>query len=208
MTAEDTSKPESKRLSPAEWEALKLLWEYGNHTLADLSEKFGIRKDSIHDRLKRDGVQKGARAHEVGSMVADAENEEIARQAAETSKRIHATKNDHYNWAEAIGKLVMQELLDAKKTNKPVGLKNDNLSALNKAAKTLETIRKERYTILGLDTELGDPDDVDEMIVTELTEEQVTAMQRQMRGIGEMVSDLDMEELTDFDDDGIVIEGE
>lgn len=195
------------RISPADWEACKQLWEYGNHSLSDLSERFGLRADTIQARLKKEGVEKGSRAHEAASLIADAENEEMVRQATETTRRIQATKNDHYNWAEAISKLVMQELLDAKKAKSPMGLKNDNLSALNKAAKTLETLRKERYAILGLDTEMGDPDEMDELMVTELTDDQIVSMQSQMRGLGQIKSDLDIEDLTDFDD-SIVTEGD
>lgn len=198
----------AKRLTPAEWERLKTLWEYGDHTLVQLSEMFGIRADTIQRRLKEEGVQKGAKAHLAAEKAAAEVEDDLAAQAAETMRRIHQTKDDHYKWSEAIGKMVMQELLNARNERKDVGMKNANLTALGKAAKTLEIIRKERYAILGLDREDGDPDEMDELLVSELLPEQIEALQNEMRGI-DLNSDLNIDSLTENDrDNGIVVEGE
>jgi len=172
-----------KRLTPDEWKKITLLWEYGNHTLAELSERFGIRPDSIHKKLSNAGTVKGSRAHEAAATATSALEDEMAKQAAENTKRIITTRNDHYRFAEAITKMVMQELINANNTKAAFSTKDANLSALNKAAKTLEVLRKERYALLGLDKEDGDPDDMDELIITELSPEQIESMQAQMRNI-------------------------
>lgn len=203
---EDADKGKSsKRLTPAEWSQIKLFWERGTHTLADLSDMFGIRADTIQRRLKHDGVEKGARAHEAAAEAQAAAEEEMAKQAVETMRRIQDTKDSHYKWNEAIGKMVMQELVEARSERKPVGLRDGNLAALNKAAKTLETIRKERYALLGLDKEDGDPEEMDELIVSELTPDQIERMRAEMRGMP--VSDIDgLDTLTSEIEDGIVDE--
>lgn len=204
---EDADKGKSsKRLTPAEWAQIKLFWERGTHTLSDLSEMFGIRADTIQRRLKQDGVEKGARAHEAAEEAQVAAEEEMARQAVETMRRIQDTKDSHYKWNEAIGKMVMQELVDARGKNQPVGARDANLAALNKAAKTLETVRKERYTLLGLDKEDGDPEEMDELIVSELTPDQIERMRAEMRGMP--ISEIEgLDTLTSEIDDGIVEEG-
>lgn len=178
------SEPEAKRetrLSSADWERIKLLWEFGTHTLADLSKEFGVRGDGIHKRLKKDGIQKGSRAHL--APINAAENDEIAKQAAESMRRIVETRNDHYRYAEVLARMTMAEVIDAKNKSQAISMKDANLAALNKAAKTLEVLRKERWVLLGLDREDGDPEDMDELMISELSQDQIEAMQAEMRGI-------------------------
>lgn len=202
---EDEAPVKSKRLTPAEWERLKLLWEMGNHTLSKLSEEFGIRADTIQRRLSADSVQKGARAHEIAQESEDAVKDELAAQATEDLRRVHATKNDHYKWAEALAKLVMGEIVEAKNAKTAIGMRDANITTLGKAAKTLEVLRKERYALLNLDKEDGDPDDIPELLVAEMTEEQIKDLQASMRGVSSSpVDDLDLSALDNSD---IVEEG-
>lgn len=185
-----------KRLTPAEWEEVKTLWELGTVTLAELQDRFGVRSDTLQKRLKGEGVVKGARAAEMGAIA-----EDVAKDTAViNAKRVADTKESHYSYAEALAKLVMQEVVETKKNKKPIALADANLAALNKAAKTLEVIRKERYTILGLDKEDGDPDDIPELMISEMTEEQIRDIQAAMRSQEEI--DLN------FDDDDVVVEEE
>lgn len=187
-----------KRLSLAEWEQVKLLWEYGNHTLAELSDQFGIRSDTIQRRLKDEGIEKGAKAHEVANATATAMHDEMAKQAAENMKRIVETKNDHYRYAEALARMTMAEVVEAKNSRQALSTKDANLAALNKAAKTLEVLRKERWVLLGLDREDGDPEDMDELLISELSQEQIDAMQAEMRGLEYTDPLLDLSEDNDF----------
>lgn len=202
--ADASEETKQKRLSPAQWEQVKLYWEMGTHTLAQLSTEFGIRADTIQRRLKADGVEKGAKAHEVASATKDAAQDELAKQAAENLQRIHSTKDDHYKWAEAIAKLVMAEIIDAKTSKSAISLKDANITALGKAAKTLEVLRKERYAILNLDKDDGDPDEMPELIISELSEDQIKEIQDAMRGVqsGEGM------DLSALEDDSVVNEGE
>lgn len=190
-----------KRLTPAEWERVKILWEYGNHTLAELSKEFGIRLDTIQRRLKDDGIEKGARAHEVKAATSEAAHDEMARQAADNVKRINETRNDHYRYAEALARMTMAEIVDAKNSKMALSTKDANLGALNKAAKTLEVLRKERWVLLGLDREDGDPEDMDELMISELSPQQIAAMQAEMRELDykDPLGDL-------IDDEGVVEE--
>lgn len=195
----------SKRLTPAEWEQVKTLWEFGNHTLAQLAAQFGIRADTIQRRLKDDGVEKGARAHEAAQPGLSEVEDRLAKEAAENVRRINETKNDHYRFAEALAKMTMQEIINARTSKHEIGTKNGNITTLGKAAKTLEILRKERYSILGLDREDGDPDEMDELLISELSEDQIRQMQAEMRSV-EYVDPL--EGLDDLSGSPIVIEGE
>tara|TARA_R110000851_G_scaffold59347_11_gene137434 strand:- start:21583 stop:22233 length:651 start_codon:yes stop_codon:yes gene_type:complete len=187
-----------KRLNPAEWGQVKLLWEYGSHTLAQLSDKFGIRPDTIQRRLKDDGVSKGSKAHEVQEVQETAMHEEMAKQAAENTRRIVETRDTHYRYAEALARMTMSEVIKAKTDKRAMSTVDGNLAALNKAAKTLEVIRKERWVILGLDKEDGDPEDMDELLISELSQDQIDAMQREMRGLEYKDPLMDLEVDKDF----------
>lgn len=187
-----TVEPEKqKRLTKAEWLMIESYWELGTHSLTQLSEEFGIRADTIQRTLKERGIVKGSRAHETAAKVSDEILDETAQRAAETVRRSLETKDVHYRYAEAIAKMVMQELIDAKQARQAVSMKDGNLAALNKAAKTLEVLRKERFSILGLDKDNDDdPDDLGELLVSEMTEDQIIAMQVRMRA-SSTTSDLD-----------------
>lgn len=199
------SSPEKqKRLSPAEWEQVKLYWEMGTHSLSQLADEFGIRADTIQKRLKADGIEKGARAHEVASATRESAKNELAEQAAENLKRVHSTKDDHYKWAEALAKLLMSEIVDAKQTGTAIGARDANITTLGKAAKTLEVLRKERYAILNLNKDDGDPDEMPELIISELNEEQIRDIQDAMRG----VSVEDSLDISALESTGVVSEGE
>lgn len=186
----------SKRLSVAEWEQVKTMWEMGTATLAELSRNFGVRADTIQKRLKAEGIQKGARAGEVGAAV----GEEIANQAVVNTRRINQTKEDHYSYAEALAKMTMNEIISARRDRKPLAQVDANIAALNKAAKTLQILRSERYALLGLDKEDGDPDDIPELLISELTPEHIIEIQARLRAEGSQNDELEgLDDLGDED---------
>lgn len=197
---ESDPSPSAKRLSPADWAQIKEFWELGTHSLQQLSDMFGIRRGSIHEKLKRDGVQKGSRAAEVAAMA----NSKVEEEAEKRVKRISETKEQHYQWSEALGKLVMNTVINAKNNGRLMTADPD-LTALNKAAKTLEVVRKERWAILGLDKEDGDPEDIPEFMISELTAEQIAELHASMRADD---TPQDHTAGLDLDDDVVVEEGD
>lgn len=203
----DTSKS-SKRLKPHEWAQIRRIWAQGTHSLQQIADQFDVRKDTLQKRLKQDGIEKGSRAHEITETIDSSVEEEMARQAAENTRRINDTKNNHYLFAEALAKLAMNEVMTAKNERRAFSTIDGNITALNKTAKTLEILRKERYALLGLDREDGDPEDMDELIISELSEDQIAKLQAEMRGLESPNSVDDMFELDDGDSDIIEETGE
>jgi len=202
LIEQDETSNKGVRLTLSDWEQIRSLWELGTATLVQLAEQFGIRSDTIHRRLSKMGAVKGSRAHEISNAIGNGVNDEAALQAMEATKRINETKDDHYRWAEAIGKMTMQELIDAKKAGRVIATADANLGALHKAAKTLETIRLEPIILLGLDKEDGDPDEMPELLISELTPEMIETMQASMRGLE--IDDLDgLDVLTNSSEDTI-----
>jgi len=196
-SSEETSeeKPKSeppkkgRRMTPLEYERAKRLYELGAATVKELAEEAGIRPDSLYERFRRDGVEKGSRVSEA-LMEMDGK---ISDEASKLAERISATRETHYVYAEGLAKITMQTVVEARRTGKPLATVDGDLAALNKAAKTLEVLRKERYTLLGLDSDGEDPNELDEILITEMTPDQIASLQKiQMGGTGndEAIDDL------------------
>lgn len=170
-----------RHLKPAEWETIKALYEAGTATIDELATQFEVKPDTLRKRLKREGVVKGSRSEQVAEAAASAAADAAREQAERMVRRIGETKEQHYQYAEAIAKVTMKTIVAAQNKGQALAAIEGDLSALQRAMKTLETARKERWAILGLDNDDGNPEDVPELLVSELTEEQVREIQEQMR---------------------------
>lgn len=172
----DAGRVDRARLTDAEWERVKALWESGTVKLRELAEEFGVRIDSLQKRLKAEGVVKGARAYEQGEAV----REKVKSDAERQVERIGHTKEQHYQYTEALAKLTMQTVLDARSGHKSFGSVDADLAALGKAMKVIALARQERYALLGLDKEDANPDELPELLVSELTPDQIEKIRRGM----------------------------
>jgi len=190
-------KPKYKTLTPLEYGKAKRLYELGSSTLTELAEQFGVKPQSLHERFGRDGVVKGSRVAEVLEKMDTA----ISNEAEVSARRITETKEQHYKYAEAIAKMTMQSIINARSNGKAISTADADISALGKAAKALEITRRERYTLLGLDSDGIDPNEIDEILITEMTQEQIadlqaaaTAITDNSEGIDALLDDIEIVE--------------
>lgn len=172
--SEETEKKGRKHLTPAEWAEAKTLWELGKATLPELSERFGIRPETLSRKFAAEGIVKGAKAKEVESAV----KEEALDEATIVMRRIRETKEDHYTWSSVIAKLTMQTIVKAQSAGTAIAATGADLKALNNAMRILAKAREERWVVLGLDKESGDPEELPELMVSVLTPEQIEEIQR------------------------------
>lgn len=177
LDSDDKSGTPGKRLTPEEWESVKNKWELGSATLAQLSEEFGVRADTLQRRLKFEGIVKGCRASEVATAV----KEEVINQAVQRTRQIEETRSDHYDYAVAIAKMTMNAIVSAKRDRGSIATATPDLTALGKAAKILEVARKERFAILGLDKEDGDPEEMPELMISVMDEDMIEQVREQSR---------------------------
>jgi predicted DNA-binding ribbon-helix-helix protein len=202
-----------RRLSQREWLEAKALWELGNSTLDELSARYGISRDAISRRFRRDGVIKGSRASE--------QAREVAKQVAEQDKadsvmllaRIKETRENHYEWSTTLAKMAVREIAEAIKNKREIAACIPNLKAIQLAAQVVKTSREERYALLGLDKGMDPSDEIPELIISEMTAEEIHAAQRAV-AMGddgmEMLSE-SADEDQDFESDGeneVIDEGE
>ena len=190
---------QGKRTS-AEWAEICALWELGDTTLVELGEKFNMNPEYLCRKLKAAGVNKGAKAGQVISKVKDqlveAASDAAAEEALKIAAKKKATKEDCYGWIESLQKLTMQKVVSSIKKQEPLSMIKGDIQTLEKAMTIIAVGRKERFDLLGLNGDEVDPNDLPELIIRELTADEIHSLQNQ---------NFNEDDLDDFDlDDDIV----
>lgn len=162
-------------LTASQWREVEALWKAGEATLAVLSIRFGVSVSTLARHLK--GMKKGSRASTISSAVAEAVEKTIVDDSVILAARIRETKEDHYKMATGISKLAWAEILNARAAGTPFSTAANNLKALDNAMTILKKAREERFAVLGLDrTDASDPNDIPELVIAELTAQQIEDM--------------------------------
>jgi hypothetical protein len=185
-----------RRLTPAQWAEAEAQWAAGTVTYDDLVAKYGCAMSTFERHFKKHHIVKGSAAAATRKAVEDRLVAASVDEATILAARIKETKEQHYVMSSNLGKLIWNELLEAKKAGNPVSSVINNLKALDLAATGLKKVREERWAVLGLDRpDAVDPDEVPELQITELTADQIQALR-----------DRDHDEMDDVapqkDDDG------
>lgn len=162
-----------KTLTPAQLAEAKALWESGEVTLDDLAARFSVRRETMSRRLKQMGAKKGAKAQENAERVEKEVQEQLVDSAGVLASRIRETKESHYKWSEYLAKAAMGELAKAQKEGRQIATTLPNLKAIEKALQVVEKARSERYAILGLDKDDDDEGDLPDLVIKEMTAEDI-----------------------------------
>lgn len=166
--------PTSNRLTSKQWAEAEALWESGLVTYEDLRKRFGLAQSSFERHFKRKNIIKGAKAIATRKKVDEKLEAEAVDEAAVLAARIRETKEQHYTMANNLGKLIWSEVLEAKRDKKPVAVALNNIKALREAVASLAIVRAEKWSVLGLDRpDAVDPDELPELVISELTAEQI-----------------------------------
>lgn len=161
------------RLTPSQWREIEMLWESGEVTLSQLSEKYGKHIDTFVAHFKKNGNQKGSRKEELRKIAQEAAKKQARNEAEVISERIRKTKEEHYKMSEAIAKLTFDEILKVRQSDGQFRSIKQDISALLLAAETLKKVREERWVVLGLDKDVIDEDALPELVMSTMTDEQV-----------------------------------
>lgn len=199
--AESTKKPAAKkkpirRLTVSQRAEAIALWEAGEITLEGLSKKFGKSRQAFLRLFDKEGIKKGSKSAATTKRVTDAVEAGIVDSAAETAKRIRDTKEEHYRMASTLAKLTWKIIADAQSKGEAVGTKLNDMKALQMASNVLKTVREERYAVLGLNEKVQDDDTpLPDLVIRELTEDQIKVMQQTPEGDPDGDFDLEMPEM-------------
>lgn len=163
-----------RKLTSKEWINIETAWKSGTVTYLDLTKKYGRSVSTFERHFKKKKVIKGSDAEKIRAKVEAAVEKAVITEATVQAARIKETKEEHYKMASAISRLTWNEILEAKKDGKPLSAIMGNLKSLDAAMTTLKKAREERYSVLGLDRpDAIDPDEVPELIISELTADEV-----------------------------------
>lgn len=182
-----TERQRGRFLKPSDWRIIETLWESGEVTLKELSEKYNCSMVTLTKHFKANGNRKGARAEDLRRAVQKHAEIQAQTEAAVISERIHKTKEDHYKMAEALAKLTFGEIVKMRQNETPYRQAQQDIKTLLLATEALKKCREERWVVLGLDK-----DAVDEQSLPELTLHTLTAEEVQQIRENQMEDDLEM----------------
>lgn len=193
-------------LTHRQWAEAEAIWASGLMGRRALAEKFGVSETSISKHMTAAGIKRGERAHEHREKVQKELEKAQATEAAIAAERIREATEEHYKMVSGLGKLTWQEVLTAKQEGRPVATALPNLKALETAIGNIKKVREEKWALLGLDKEKEiDDEDLPELVISELTADQVTNLRNQDFGDFE---ELTVDEVSEDDSDDIAEENE
>lgn len=213
---EESSEPAAKqtRLTPREYATAKTMWQSGDYSLTEISNKVGVTNTALSRRFKRDGVKKGSYADKTAAAVQKSIERTAAAQAEELSTYAHDLKMNALKAIDLFNRKAYADVAKAIKDGTPVGERLTDLKALAEASKIISQNYTTGSNILGLDRELDDSDQLSELRIKIMTEEDVIELREKQRrelaeANGEDIDDGDIglteDELSELDD--VISEG-
>jgi hypothetical protein len=184
---------------------LKTLWGIGDHSVAQLSEKYGLPADVISGFLQRQKIRKGSKAKEIAAKQQAAVEAAMTLDPAVHARRVFDTKNETYRILEMLRKLVAKEVVRTQTEKLPLGSIANDMKAIREAAAAIKICREEAYAVLGITVDEAGDDQLPPLEIRDLTEDQIQDLQAQ--AMQDVVADLP-DKLPGEPDDDIVIEGE
>lgn len=167
-----------RRLTPAEWAQIKDLWELGTADATEICARFKIKPDTLAKRIKRAGIRRGSRAHEVAkantAATVKATEKTAEELTAERKVKIEKTKSEHLQWTEILARQAMALIAKAKQEDRPFSTEDKNLKALERAMKIVVAARDERFTLLDAHDEVDDRE-LPQLVIRDLTEAEIKA---------------------------------
>lgn len=167
-----------RRLTPAEWAQIKDLWELGTAGATEICTRFKIKPDTLAKRIKRAGIRRGSRAHEVAkantAATVKAAEKTAEELTAERKQKIEKTKSEHLQWTEILARQAMALIAKAKQEDRPFSSEDKNLKALERAMKIVATARDERFTLLDAHDEVDDRE-LPQLVIRDLTAAEIKA---------------------------------
>lgn len=160
------------RLAASEWAEVEALWQAGEATLAELSERYGPSPRALQSHFSKAGIVKGETASALAATVREMITTESLESDEVLAERAKDTRERAYRNAVRVEELVMAQLTLAEHDPSQVMRVNSSLKALNLAAGALERLHSIKLRALGLDRADAVPDKLPVLEIVGLTEEQ------------------------------------
>jgi hypothetical protein len=157
------------RLTPATWAEIEALWQAGEVTLAELSEKYGSSPRALQNHFQKVGVAKGEKA---AAMAGAVRAKLLASELGEEGDLLMRAKDVReraYHNAGVIEDLIMGQLALAERDPTQILRVGSALKALSLAASSIERLHDVKHRALGLDKADVFPNELPEIVIRDLT---------------------------------------
>lgn len=158
MTEELGKEEVGKRLKESDWIVIVALWERGEVTLSELSDRFGISKPALSQGLKRRKAVRGSKAHIATKKI----QEKVEAEKEKLVEDIYNFKKRFIGYGNFLADTAMTIVKEAKAPGGG-GLANarGELASIFEATKTFTKIRDDMYHLYGMyDTENNKEEDM------------------------------------------------
>ncbi|MGY2462252.1 hypothetical protein [Vreelandella sulfidaeris] len=202
-------------MTPAQWAEARAMWATGEFTLDEIAEKYGVARETLSRRFAKDGVKKGQSA--IDKKVEAEIIEKATKNVDKWAERSEQARESYFKSLEMLHKLTVATIGKAHQDKKLFSAQAD-LKAIQMAAIAIDKIRSNQWSVLGLDKQGIEDEEIPELLVRSLTPDEVAKIREsQLKSnnlddeieIGDAAQyledpELDLEE--DLDD--LVVEGE
>jgi len=159
-----------RKLTPAEWEQVVVLWEAGTVTLQDLSDRFGISKPALHEGLKKRESIKGSRSKEFAKHTEESLKSEAHRRA----ENIKDFRGNFHKYGDFIMKATMKELSDLmSEVPRTMETKRRIFTCLKYSAEIFAICNREKHILFELDKDRDEAGDLPEIGVVQYTPDEI-----------------------------------
>jgi hypothetical protein len=193
----------SKRLKESEWLVVSSLWEMGEVTLKELSEKFGVSEPALSQGLKRRGIKRGSKAHLASKEI----ETKIRAEKEQLVEEIFTFKKRFLKYGDFLMTLTMNEITEAKKNKEKLFSRKNEIETIIAATKVYKTIRNDMFHLYDLYNPDNQPQDEKTFNIGVYDEQDIKALRESQEMMADMIKDQNAPEPEDDDADDIVIEG-
>lgn len=138
--------PEKIRLKESDWALAVSLWERGEVTLRELSERFGVTEAALSQGLKRRGAKRGSKAHLIHKEVEKTLSDERKKMIEE----VYTFKKKYIRYGDFLMTLTMNLITEAKKDDKKLFNIKNEIETIIAATKVYKTIRNDMFHLYDL----------------------------------------------------------
>lgn len=191
----------SKRLKDSDWIVVVALWERGEVTLSDLSDKFGVSKAALSQGLKRRGVVRGSKAHIATKKI----QEKIESEKEKLVEDIYNFKKRFIGYGNYLADMAVTTLKEAKASGVTgaVAATRGELEAIYAATKTFAKIRDDMYHLYDMYDKDSAPSENYDFNIGVYSEKDIEAV----REAQDYLKELEEENNKEHDEDDIIMEG-
>jgi transposase-like protein len=165
----------SKRLSPAEWAEIVVLYERGEASQQELADRFGVSRQAIGSGLRERDIVMGSK---LGDVRAEAEDIAAEKRAIRTREAADF-KSRYSKYNSLIGNIVMKKISEAEQPG-GAGLASVNaqLVTLRTASQIIKRVREENYALMDIAELDTDDDQLPELGVSVYTDNEIDQITR------------------------------